>query len=41
MIEGEPAVFKPFESGHGPGHPADQAIIATRNAVFPLHGLSP
>jgi len=41
MTEGEPAVFKPFESGHDPGHPADQAIIATRNAVFPLHGLSP
>jgi acetoin utilization protein AcuC len=41
MTEGEPAVFKPFESGHDPGHPADQAIIATRDAVFPLHGLSP
>jgi acetoin utilization protein AcuC len=41
MTEGEPAVFKPFESGHDPGHPADQAIIATRTAVFPLHGLSP
>jgi len=41
MTEGEPAVFKPFESGYDPGHPADQAIIATRNAVFPLHGLSP
>jgi len=41
MTEGEPAVFKPFESGHDPGHPADQAIIATRNAIFPLHGLSP
>ena len=41
MTEGAPAVFKPFESGHDPGHPADQAIIATRNTVFPLHGLSP
>ena len=41
MTDGEPAVFKPFESGHDPSHPADQAIIATRNAVFPLHGLSP
>jgi len=41
MTDGEPAVFKPFESGHDPGHPADQAIIATRSAVFPLHGLSP
>jgi acetoin utilization protein AcuC len=41
MTDGEPAVFKPFESGHDPGHPADQAIIATRDPVFPLHGLSP
>ena len=41
MTEGAPAVFKPFESGYDPGHPADQAIIATRNAVFPLHALSP
>jgi acetoin utilization protein AcuC len=41
MTEGAPTVFKPFESGYDPGHPADQAIIATRNAVFPLHALSP
>ena len=41
MTEGAPAVFKPFESGYDPGHPVDQAIIATRNAVFPLHGLMP
>jgi acetoin utilization protein AcuC len=41
MTEGASAVFKPFESGYDPGHPADQAIIATRNAVFPLHALSP
>ena len=41
MTEGAPAAFKPFESGYDPGHPADQAIIATRNAVFPLHALSP
>jgi len=39
MTEGALAVFKPFESGYDPGHPADQAIIATRTAVFPLHGL--
>ena len=32
-------MFKPFESGYDPGHPVDQAIIATRNAVFPLHRL--
>jgi acetoin utilization deacetylase AcuC-like enzyme len=39
MTEGTPAVYKPFESGYDPGHPADQAIMATRTAVFPLHGL--
>jgi len=39
MTERALAVFKPFESGYDPGHPADQAIIATRTAVFPLHGL--
>jgi acetoin utilization protein AcuC len=39
MTDGEPAEFKPFESGHDPGHPVDQAIMATRNATFPLHGL--
>jgi acetoin utilization protein AcuC len=41
MTEGETAVFQPFESGYDPGHPADGAIMATRNAVFPLHGLMP
>jgi acetoin utilization protein AcuC len=41
MTEGESAAFEPFDSGHDPGHPVDQAIMATRNAVFPLHGLMP
>ena len=41
MTEGEPAVFRPFESGYDPGHPVDRAIMATRNAVFPSHGLMP
>ena len=31
-------MFKLFESGYDPGHPADQAITATRNAVFPCTG---
>ena len=39
MTEGAPAVFEPFESGYDPGHPVDRAIMETRNAVFPLHGL--
>ena len=41
MTEGAPAVFKPFESGYDPGDPVDRAIMATRNAVFPWHGLMP
>jgi len=41
MTEGAPAVFAPFESGYDPGDPADRAIMATRNAVFPWHGLMP
>jgi len=41
MTEGEPAGFKPFESGYDPAHPVDRAIMATRKAVFPLHGLMP
>jgi acetoin utilization protein AcuC len=41
MTEWASAEFEPFESGHDPGHPVDQAILATRNAVFPLHGLTP
>ena len=41
MTEGTPAVFEPFESGCNPADPVDRAIMATRNAVFPLHGLMP
>jgi acetoin utilization protein AcuC len=41
MTEGEPAAFQPFESGCNPSDPTDQAIMATRNAVFPSYGLMP
>ena len=41
MTEGTPAVFEPFESGCNPSDPAGRAIMATRTAVFPLHGLMP
>ena len=41
MTDGTPAEFEPFESGYDPGHPVDQAIMATRDVVFPLHGLTP
>ena len=39
MTEGASGAFASFESGYDPADPVDQAIIATRNAVFPLHGL--
>jgi acetoin utilization protein AcuC len=41
MADGAPAEFEPFESGYDPGQPVDRAIMATREAVFPLRGLMP
>jgi acetoin utilization protein AcuC len=41
MTDGRPAEFTPFDRGYDPAEPVDQAILATRNAVFPQHGLMP
>jgi acetoin utilization protein AcuC len=41
MTEGQPAEFTSFDSGYDPEEPVDRAILATRKAVFPLHGLMP
>jgi acetoin utilization protein AcuC len=41
MTEGAPGEFASFDGGYDPGDPVDQAILATRKAVFPLHGLMP
>jgi len=41
MTEGAEAAYASFESGYDPAEPIDQAILATRTAVFPDHGLSP
>jgi acetoin utilization protein AcuC len=41
MTEGTEPEFVRFEDGYDPADPVDHAIIATRNASFPLHGLSP
>jgi acetoin utilization protein AcuC len=41
MTEGASVDFASFEAGYDPAEPVDQAIMATRNAVFPLHGLFP
>ena len=42
MTEGAPGTFADYDAGgHDPADPVDQAIMATRKAVFPLHGLMP
>jgi acetoin utilization protein AcuC len=41
MTEGADGTFPDFDAGYDPADPVDQAITATRNAVFPLHGLVP
>lgn len=41
MTDGEPASFATWESGYDPADPVDQAVMATRKAVFPLLGLDP
>jgi acetoin utilization protein AcuC len=41
MTEGGMGQYASFESGYDPAEPVDQAIMATRRAVFPEHGLMP
>ncbi len=41
MTEGSEPVFAQFESGYDPADPVDRAIMATRSAVFPEHGMVP
>jgi acetoin utilization protein AcuC len=41
MTDGGSDDFTPFEAGFDPADPVDRAIMATRNAVFPAHGLMP
>lgn len=41
MTDGADGAFTPWESGYDPANPCDQAILATRRAVFPAHGLDP
>ena len=41
MSDGANVAFQPFEDGISPESRIDQAIIATRNAVFPELGLDP
>jgi acetoin utilization protein AcuC len=39
MSDGTPARYLPFEDGYDPDDAVDHAILATRRAVFPAHGL--
>ena len=39
--DGRDASFTPWSRGHDPADPVDRAVMATRRAVFPLHGLDP
>jgi acetoin utilization protein AcuC len=41
MTEGGTGRFASFETGYDPDEPVDRAIMATRLAVFPQHGLHP
>lgn len=41
MTEARPATFRPWEQGFDPDDPVDRAILATRRAVFPEHGIDP
>lgn len=39
--DGTPAPLRRFAGGYDPADGVDRAILATRNAVFPYHGLDP
>jgi acetoin utilization protein AcuC len=41
MTDGRVPEFQDMSAGYDPADPIDRAIMATRNAVFPLHGLDP
>ncbi|MGW4638229.1 acetoin utilization protein AcuC [Sphaerisporangium sp. NPDC004334] len=41
MTDGRRPDYRDFSAGYDPADPVDRAIMATRKAVFPLHGLDP
>ncbi len=41
MTDGAAADHRPWSSGHDPEDAVDRAVMATRKAVFPVHGLDP
>jgi acetoin utilization protein AcuC len=41
MTDGGDADYKSWTTGYDPADPIDRAVLASRKAVFPLHGLDP
>ena len=41
LTDGRTPTYKAWEEGYDPDSPLDRAILATRQAVFPAHGLDP
>jgi acetoin utilization protein AcuC len=41
MTDGQAVWWRSWATGHDPEDPVDRAVMATRKAVFPLHGLDP
>ncbi len=41
MTDGGDGRWRPFDEGYDPADRLDQAVLATRRAVFPAHGLLP
>lgn len=41
MTDGEGPRWRDWSGGYDPADPLDRAVLATRKAVFPLHGLDP
>ncbi|MEV7966640.1 acetoin utilization protein AcuC [Sphaerisporangium sp. NPDC088356] len=41
MTDGRSPEFQDFSGGYDPGDAIDRAIMATRKAIFPFHGLDP
>ncbi|WP_188188616.1 acetoin utilization protein AcuC [Nonomuraea sp. SYSU D8015] len=41
MTDGRNPEFQDLSGGYDPADPIDRAVMATRHAVFPLHGLDP
>ncbi|MBD8061720.1 acetoin utilization protein AcuC [Oceanitalea stevensii] len=41
MTDDVDAAYRPWSAGYNPDDAVDRAVMATRGAVFPLHGLDP